>query len=190
MGFADTVQDYWDSQNINAETASNTILPLNLLSMNSLFATGVNSTLVDVDSMARFLYTFVKKTRSFKIYLGPYTKKDDGTVVYTTYPSDTEPAWIGWQSFRVSIGGTFRNEGYMLGYLGDVGGSYYTPASPLLWTQLSAKLKQNYTFSIIVSNVPNGSLIVDNAEEAKGILQKSYLVCTISPRNSDSLVNG
>ena len=81
--------------------------------MNSVFATGVNSTLVDVDSMARFLYTFVKKTRSFKLYLGPYTKKEDDTVVYTTYPGDTEPAWIGWQSFCVSTGIMFNNEGCM-----------------------------------------------------------------------------
>ena len=93
------------------------------------------------------------------------------------------------------IGGKFTDEGYKCGYLG-CGGSYFTPTNPLLWNQPSAKLKQiqNYTFSIIVSNVPNGSisLIVDNAEEAKGDTpwQKSYLVCTLSPQNSDSLVNG
>ena len=116
-----------DSQTLytNAETAANYAHPFNLLSVNSLFVTGVNSALVDVDSMARFLYTFVKKTRSFIIYLGPYTEKDSGTIVSTTHPGDTEPAWIGWQSFHVSTGTMFKNEGYKLGYLGDVGFSYY-----------------------------------------------------------------
>ena len=138
--------------------------------MSSLFATGLNSTLVDVDSMARFLYTFIQKTRSFKLYLGPYTQNDDGTVTYTTYPGDTEPAWIAWQSFRVATSGGYQNVGFMTGYLGDAGSAYYTATGPLLWTQLSSKLKQiqNYTFSLIGSSIPNGSLIVAGAEEAKG----------------------
>ena len=90
--FTDTIQDYWNSQDTNAETASNYATALNMLSMNSFFSTGLNLALVDVDSMARFLYTFVRRTQSFRIYLCLYTKKDDGTIVYTTYLGGTEPA--------------------------------------------------------------------------------------------------
>ena len=44
--------NYWKSWDINAETAANFAHPLNILIVNSLFATGVNSALVDVDRMA------------------------------------------------------------------------------------------------------------------------------------------
>ena len=87
----------------------------------------------------------------------------------------------------------FQNVGYMTGYLSDVGSAYNTATAPLSWNQLSSKLKQmqNYTFSLIGSNIPDGSVIVAaGAEEAKGHTTAIIGEPTLSHPSSDLLVNG
>ena len=169
-GAADLVQDYWTKYNINAAAELTSKNQTNLQTIQSQFLSALNTTMDDTDVLAKFLDNFVQQTRAFKVYLGPYTVQDDGTYVYTTYPGDSQPAWIGWHSFQVTIGGLNRNNGYMDGYVGDAGAPNYTNQSQLLWTQLSAKLKQmqNFTFSILALDYTSGQMEIDSVDESKG----------------------
>ena len=122
----DIIQDYWGNSNSAAQSTSKPSDQTNLQNIQSQFLSVVNSTIDDTDLLAKFLYNLVQSTRAFQIYLGAYTTASDGTIVYTTYPGDTEPAWFGWQSFQVFTGTGYNNVGYMTGYLGDAGAPNYT----------------------------------------------------------------
>ena len=66
-----------------------------------------------------FFCACLKETKGFRIYLGPYTLGKEGEPVYTTYPNDTQPVWVGW---------TINDEGgeYLEGYVTeDVSNSWY-----------------------------------------------------------------
>ena len=79
----------------------------------SLYNT-VNANISSLDLVAKFIYAFLRKTKAFRIYTGPYTVGAEGEPVYITYPNDTQHAWLNWM---------INDEGgeYLEGYVGEDG---------------------------------------------------------------------
>ena len=70
------------------------------------------------------------RERAFRKILGPDTGGPKGEPVYTTYPGDTQPAWIGWTT-------NDKSGEYIEGYVAEDGPTPGTFDTPLNWVEVS-----------------------------------------------------
>ena len=153
-GFTDTVQDYWRTENADL-IGTDTNFQSNIQPIQKIFLTTVNANKSNLEVVGKFLTYFLMQTRAFRIYLGPYTVGKEGEPVYTTYPNDTQPAWVGW---------TIDDQGneYLEGYLAEAGPTPGNFNNPLQWWELSAKLMRNQTVTCTLVPLArlNGDFVV------------------------------
>ena len=87
-GFTDTVQDYWRTDNA-AMIGTDTNFQTNIQPIQKLFLTTVNANMSNLEMVGKFFCSFLRETKAFRKYLGPYTVDAAGNPVYNTNPNDT-----------------------------------------------------------------------------------------------------
>ena len=86
-GFTNTRQDYWNSDNTSF-TVARLIDQTNWFPVKRILRNTLNSSMADVDEVAKFLCDFILKTKAFRCYLGSYYLDEKGTITYITQSGD------------------------------------------------------------------------------------------------------